>query len=113
MFASDDADWVAGKLIPAPLADAVVPPTPIVVANDGVCKSAIVPVEDGKVTVVVPATLGADSVTAPLVSPLTTILAIFILYKITQRWPDVTVTDTPDPSVTGPTDCPLYPLPIV
>jgi len=79
VFASDDADWVAGKDIPEPDADAVAPPTPMVVANDGVCKSAIVPVEDGKVTVVVPATLGADNVTAPLVSPLTTMLAIFIL----------------------------------
>jgi hypothetical protein len=38
--------------------------------------TAIVPDVDGKVTVTVPATAGADSVTAPLVSPFTTTLAI-------------------------------------
>jgi len=40
VFASDDADWVAGKVMPAPLADAVAAPTPIVVVNDGVVKGA-------------------------------------------------------------------------
>jgi hypothetical protein len=38
--------------------------------------TAIVPLVDGKVTVTVPATAGADRVTAPDVSPLTTMLAI-------------------------------------
>jgi hypothetical protein len=44
-----------------------------------------VPVNTGKVSVVVPATAGADRVTVPDVSPDTTIDDIFIPYKTTQR----------------------------
>jgi hypothetical protein len=36
VFASDDADWVAGKVIPEPEPDGVAPPTPIVVDTIGV-----------------------------------------------------------------------------
>ena len=80
MFASDDALCVAGKVIPEPDADAVAPPTPIVVAKDGVVNVAIVPDVDGKVTVTVPATAGDDSVTEPDVSPeITTELMFFPL----------------------------------
>ena len=43
------------------------------------------PVNVGRVSVVVPATAGADRVTAPDVSPDTTIDDIFIPYKTTQR----------------------------
>ena len=69
MFASDDADWVAGKDIPAPLADAVAPPTPIVLANDGVVNVANVAVVAGKVNTLEPDTAGACRVIVPLVSP--------------------------------------------
>jgi hypothetical protein len=79
VFASDDADWDAGKDTPAPLADAVVPPTPIVLANDGVVNVANVADVVGNVSVVVPATAGACSVIEPLVSPLITTELIFIL----------------------------------
>jgi hypothetical protein len=53
--------------------------------------TAIVPDADGSVTVTVPATVGADRVTAPDVSPLTTMLDIFfLLFSTTQpsvrRW---------------------------
>ena len=82
MFALDDADWVAGKDIPAPDADAVAPPTPIVVPNDGVVNVASVPVVVGKVSVGVPATAGADIVTAPDVSPFITTEAILISYPM-------------------------------
>ena len=64
--------------MPAPEADAVAAPTPMVVAKDGVVNVAIVPDVAGKVTVTVPATAGADSVTAPLVSPETIIPAMYI-----------------------------------
>lgn len=74
----------------------------------------IVPLTDGKVTVTVPATAGADSVTAPLVSPFTTTLAIsFLLYWITQREPDATVTAAPPETVIGPADIPEKPAAIV
>jgi hypothetical protein len=46
----------------------------IELAEDAVVS--IVPLADGKVTATVPATAGADRVTAPDVSPLTTMLAI-------------------------------------
>jgi hypothetical protein len=36
VFASDDADWVAGKDTPAPLVEGVVPPTPMVDAESNV-----------------------------------------------------------------------------
>jgi hypothetical protein len=80
VFASVDADIAAGKVMPLPDADGVAPPTPIVVAKDGVVNVAITPDVEGKVTVTVPATAGADSVTAPLVSPFTTTLAIIFPY---------------------------------
>jgi hypothetical protein len=79
VFASDDADWVAGKDIPAPLADAVAPPTPMVVPKEGVVNVAKVELVVGNVRVVVPLTEGALNVTEPLVSPESTRFAIFIL----------------------------------
>jgi hypothetical protein len=57
----------------------------MVVAKEGVVNVANVPVVVGKVSVVVPATAGADRVTVPDVSPDTTIDDIFIPYKTTQR----------------------------
>ena len=76
--------------------------------------TAITPDVDGKVTVTVPATAGADSVTAPLVSPLTTILDIsFPFYWITQREPELTVTTAPPESVIGPADEPENPAAMV
>jgi len=51
------------------------------------------PVVAGKVSVVVPATAGADIVTAPLVSPEITTDDIYFLYRTTQRLPLDTVTD--------------------
>jgi hypothetical protein len=53
----------------------------------------IVPVVVGSVTVTVPATAGADRVTDPDVSPLTTTLAIIFPYITAQREPELTVTD--------------------
>jgi len=65
-------------VIPAPLAAAVAPPTPIVVANDGVVNVAIVAVWAGSVIVLVPAIAGAESVIAPDVSPeITTELIVY------------------------------------
>ena len=46
---------------------------------------AIVPLEEGNVIVVVPATAGAEIVTAPDVSPETTIELMSFPYKIIQR----------------------------
>jgi hypothetical protein len=77
-----EADWVAGKDIPEPDADAVAAPTPIVVVNDGVVNVASVPVVVGKVSVGVPATAGAVIVTEPLVSPEITTEAILISYPM-------------------------------
>jgi hypothetical protein len=78
VFASDDADWVAGKDIPAPLADAVAPPTPIVVPKEGVVNVAKVELVVGNVRVVEPLTAGALNVTVPDVSPEITTDAIYI-----------------------------------
>jgi hypothetical protein len=69
VFALDDAESVAGKDIPAPLDDAVAPPTPIVVPKEGVVNVANVAVVAGKVNTLEPATAGACSVIVPLVSP--------------------------------------------
>jgi hypothetical protein len=69
----------------------------------------MVPEVVGKVSVVVPATAGAASVTAPLVSPEITMLAISYPYKTTCREPDGIVNVTPPPIVNGPVDIPLYP----
>ena len=110
MFASVDADWVAGKVMPAPLADAVAAPTPMVVAKEGVVSVANVADVVGKVNVVVPATAGADRVTDPDVSPAITTALIFFPYKTSQRWPLVTVTLIPGETVVGPTERALYPL---
>jgi hypothetical protein len=71
-----------------------------------------VPVNVGKVSVGVPATAGADKVIVPLVSPDTTIDAIFIPYKTTQRLPLATVTETPLDKVIGPALIALLPLAI-
>ena len=65
--------------MPEPDADGVAPPTPIVVAKDGVVNVANVAVVAGRVRVVVPATAGACSVTEPLVSPAITIELIIFL----------------------------------
>ena len=74
----------------------------------------IVPLAAGKVTVTVPATAGADSVTAPLVSPFTTTLAIsFPFYWTTQREPLERVTTAPPDSVIGPADIAENPAAIV
>ena len=74
---------------------------------------AIVPLEEGNVIVVVPATAGAEIVTAPDVSPETTIELMSFPYSTNQRCPLETVIATPLEIVTGPTDCPLYPDAIV
>jgi hypothetical protein len=60
----------------------------------------------GKVSVVVPATAGAASVTVPLESPEMTTDDIFFLFdqRTTQREPDGMVTTTPADNVIGPTD---------
>jgi hypothetical protein len=42
VFASDDADWVAGKDIPEPLVEGVALPIPIVVGNVVLCPVSIV-----------------------------------------------------------------------
>jgi hypothetical protein len=76
VFAFDDPETVAGNVIPEPEAEAVAPPTPIVVAKDGVVNVANVADVAGSVKVVVPATAGAAKVTEPLVSPDITMLAI-------------------------------------
>jgi len=77
--------------------------------------TAITPDVDGKVTVTVPATAGADKVTEPLVSPETTILDILnpLYHNTTQREPDETVTTAPEATVIGPADEPEYPAAIV
>ena len=54
MFASDDADWVAGKDTPEPDADAVAPPTPMVVENVGKEASATEPVPVAEVHAISP-----------------------------------------------------------
>ena len=71
---------------------------------------AIVPLEEGNVIVVVPATAGAWSVTAPDVSPETTIELMSFPYSTNQRCPLETVTDCPESIVMGPTDNPLLPV---
>ena len=70
---------------------------------------------DGKVTVTVPATAGAESVTAPLVSPDTITLDILnpLYHNTTQREPLETVTTAPLDTVIGPADEPEYPAAIV
>jgi hypothetical protein len=68
-------------VIPAPLVDAVAPPTPIVVPKEGVVKVANVPVVVGSVSVVVPETAGAAKVIAPDVSPEITTDDILILIE--------------------------------
>ena len=64
----------------------------------------------GSVIVFVPATDGAARVIAPDVSPEITIELILIPYKITQRWPEETVTEMPLLTVTGPTLNALLPV---
>ena len=54
----------------------------------------LVAVAASKVSVFVPATAGADTVIAPLVSPEIITDDIFFLYKTTQREPEGTVTVT-------------------
>ena len=77
--------------------------------------TAITPDVDGKVTVTVPATAGAESVTAPLVSPDTITLDILnpLYHNTTQREPLETVTTAPLDTVIGPVDEPEYPAAIV
>jgi hypothetical protein len=62
---------VAGNVIPAPEADGVAAPTPMVVVKLGVVKVAIVPLVVGRVITVLPDTAGASSVTLPDVLPAT------------------------------------------
>ena len=69
-----------------------------------------VPLVEGRVRVVVPATAGAEIVTAPDVSPETTIELMSFPYKIIQRCPLETVIDCPESIVMGPTDNPLLPV---
>lgn len=90
--------------MPAPDEDAVAPPTPIVVPNDGVVRVANVAVAAGNVSVFVPATAGAASVILPDVSPEITTEDILNPYRTTQRLPLGTVTVTPLDTVTAPTD---------
>ena len=71
---------------------------------------AIVPDAAGSVTVTLPATAGADRVTEPDVSPAITTELMVFPYKISQRWPLVTVTLIPEVTVVGPTERALYPL---
>jgi hypothetical protein len=70
VFASDDADCVAGKVIPAPEAAGVALPTPIVEANAGVLFCVmIVPVSLGSESVKLEFVFGAAMVSVP--EPLT------------------------------------------
>ena len=70
----------------------------------------LVAVAASKVNVFDPATAGADTVTAPLVSPEMTTDDIFFLYRTTQRAPVGIVTATPLASVIGPVDIALNPV---
>jgi hypothetical protein len=63
-----------------------------------------VAVAASKVSVFVPATRGADTVIAPLVSPEITTDDIFFLYRTTQRAPLGIVTVMPLFTVIGPTE---------
>ena len=74
----------------------------------------IVPLVAGKVSVVVPATAGAEMVTAPLVSPeITTDDISNPFYWTTQREPLERVTTAPPDSVIGPADIAEKPAAIV
>lgn len=64
----------------------------------------------GNVNVVVLATVGADSVIVPLVSPEMTTELIYFLYKTTQREPEGKVTVIPAFTVIGPVLMALKPL---
>ena len=93
-----------------PILTAILFVTVLVTELETTVETKTFPVAAGKVSVFVPATAGAASVTAPLVSPEITTDDIYFLYRTTQRAPEGTVTVMPLLTVIGPTDIALKPV---
>jgi hypothetical protein len=81
-FAEDGVPKNVATFVPKPDTP-VLMGRPVAFVKDAAVVERIVPFPVGKVSVVVPATFGALNVIAPLVSPLTTMLAIFFSFNAT------------------------------